>query len=257
VTFRRLASEEVVRWAAEARLAGIEWGGDIHVPPGDLAAARRAADLTRAAGLEVASYGSYYRLGQEPPDLFARVLETAIALGAPIIRVWAGRLGSDNADAAFRAAVADDGRRIADMAAAKGLRIATEWHGNTLTDTAASASALFNAVGHPAFRTYWQPRSNLPPEECLRDLHAALPRLAGLHVFHWSPEGRLGGNGILRRRPVGATCSPTSSSLSATTRARCSAMPRLCAGGSVQYNPALTVQHPQMAQPIPGKGGRA
>ena len=191
VTFRRLVAEEVVRWAAEARLAGIEWGGDIHVPPGDLAAARRAADLTRAAGLEVASYGSYYRLGQEPPDLFARVLETAIALGAPIVRVWAGRMASDNVDAAFCAAVADDGRRIADMASAKGLRIATEWHGNTLSDTAESASALFNAVGHPAFRTYWQPRTNLPPEECLRDLEAALPRLAGLHVFHWSPEGRL------------------------------------------------------------------
>jgi sugar phosphate isomerase/epimerase len=191
VTFRRLAPEEIVRWAAEAKLAAIEWGGDIHVPPGDLAAARRAADLTRAAGLEVASYGSYYRLGQEPPDLFARVLETAIALGAPIIRVWAGRLGSESANAAFRTAVAEDGRRIADMAAAEGLRIATEWHGNTLTDTAASASALFDAVGHPALCTYWQPRSNLPPEECLRDFQAALPCLTGLHVFHWSPEGRL------------------------------------------------------------------
>jgi len=191
VTFRRLAPEEIVRWAAEARVAGIEWGGDIHVPPGDLAAARRAADLTRSAGLVVASYGSYYRLGQEPPDLFARVLETALSLGAPIIRVWAGRMASDKADAAFRGLVAEDGRRLSEMAGEKGLRIATEWHGNTLTDTAASATALFAAVGHPAFRTYWQPRSNLPPDACLRDLQAALPRLAGLHVFHWTPEGRL------------------------------------------------------------------
>ncbi|MCY3024337.1 MAG: TIM barrel protein [Planctomycetota bacterium] len=188
VTFRKLAPREIARLAAEAGLAGIEWGGDIHVPHGDLAAAARAAALTRDAGLQVASYGSYYRVGQEEPDTFSRVLETALTLGAPIIRVWAGRLGSSQADQAHRDRVAADGRRIAGLAAERGIRIACEWHGNTLTDSAASATALFDAVGHPAFQTYWQPHQRMSCEECLRDMDAALPRLAGLHVFHWDEQ---------------------------------------------------------------------
>jgi len=188
VTFRRLSPEEIVHWAAVAELEGIEWGGDIHVPHGDLGAARRAAALTRSARLAVSSYGSYYRAGQEEPELFGRVLDTAMALGAPIIRVWAGRVASSKADPAFRAQVAEDGRRIAELADQPGVRIACEWHGNTLTETAESATALFAAVDHPAFQTYWQSPKHTSFEECLRDLDAALPRLAGLHVFYWDLE---------------------------------------------------------------------
>ncbi len=35
VTFRQLSPEEIVRVAREAGLTVIEWGGDVHVPPGD------------------------------------------------------------------------------------------------------------------------------------------------------------------------------------------------------------------------------
>ena len=34
ITFRDLAVDDVVALAAEAGLAGIEWGADRHVPPG-------------------------------------------------------------------------------------------------------------------------------------------------------------------------------------------------------------------------------
>jgi len=188
VTFRKLSARQIVSWSAKAKLACIEWGGDVHVPPGESETARQVAAMTRDAGLVVASYGSYYRLGQEAPESFARVLETALALGAPIIRVWAGRLGSDKADATHRRQVADDGRRIAEMAQPAGVRIATEWHGNTLTDTAESAKALLDAVGHPAFRTYWQMNKPMTLEGHLDDLEAALPRLVGLHVSYDDPQ---------------------------------------------------------------------
>jgi len=84
--------------------------------------------------------------------------------------------------------VVEDGRRIADLAAAAGLTIACEWHGGTLTDTAESATSLFAAVDSPAFKTYWQPRAKRPSDFCLSDLEAALPRLVGLHVFTWDEQ---------------------------------------------------------------------
>jgi 3-dehydroshikimate dehydratase len=185
VTFRGLPPERVVACAASAGLEGVEWGGDVHVPPGLPAAARHAARLTSDAGLAVAAYGSYYRLGQDEPDRFRAVLDSALELGAPIIRVWAGGVGSRDASQGVRDQVAQDGRRIAAMAAAHGLRIACEWHGGTLTDTAESARSLLLAGGHPALTTYWQPRVRLAHAATLADLDAALPWLSGLHVFHW------------------------------------------------------------------------
>ena len=58
--------------------------------------AREVRGLTEAAGLTVAAYGSYYKAGHsEAAGLpFPQVLDTALALGAPVIRVWAGPAGS-------------------------------------------------------------------------------------------------------------------------------------------------------------------
>lgn len=36
VTFGKLPAEEIVALAVEVRLEGIEWGGDIHIPPGEI-----------------------------------------------------------------------------------------------------------------------------------------------------------------------------------------------------------------------------
>ncbi|MHC4502163.1 MAG: sugar phosphate isomerase/epimerase family protein, partial [Planctomycetota bacterium] len=88
----------------------------------------------------------------------------------------------------YRAGVAADARRITEAAHSSGIRIATEWHGNTLTDTPESAQAFFEAVDRPELGTYWQPRSRGRGDDCLRELDVVLPRLAGLHVFYWDSE---------------------------------------------------------------------
>src|SRR3954470_14190851 len=102
VTLRRLGVEDVVRVAAEAGLEAIEWGGDVHVPPGDDAAADAARAAGEAAGVAVASYGSYFRAGDDPLEAFAAVRDTAERLGAPRIRIWAGSAGSAGAAGARR-----------------------------------------------------------------------------------------------------------------------------------------------------------
>lgn len=191
VTFRQLGIAEVVGVAAGAGLAGIEWGGDVHVPHGDLAAARLAAAATAGAGLRVACYGSYHRPGEAPadPDDAAAVVRTASALGAPLIRVWAGRRGSAAADEEHWRRVVAGTRAVAGMAAAEGIGVAFEYHRNTLTDTRESAARLLGTLADtPNVTTLWQPEPTRDAAENLADLTDVLPRLRNVHVFSWTPE---------------------------------------------------------------------
>jgi len=185
VTFRQLAPSAIIDLVAQTQFTSIEWGGDVHVPHGEIATARQVRQQTLDAGLQVAAYGSYYRVGHIDTGPFDAVLASAVALGAPTIRVWAGRQGSATAEEAYWQAVVDDSQRIADLAAAVGITIAYEFHGNTLTDSAASARRLLEQVNHPNVRSYWQPPRYSTVADNLTGIAAISPWLAHIHVFHW------------------------------------------------------------------------
>jgi sugar phosphate isomerase/epimerase len=189
ITFRKLSCAEIVALVRKAGLQGIEWGGDVHVPHGDLSRAREVRELTQENGLATAAYGSYYRAGQsEGAGLaFERVLETAVELGAPTIRVWPGVAGSDAVDEEGRWKIIEDLRRIAVLAAKVGVTITTEFHGGTLTDTNESAGRLLVEVDHPNVFTGWQPHNGEETGECVAGLREVLPRVSTIHVFHWWP----------------------------------------------------------------------
>lgn len=183
VTLRSHGIDEVVRISSNAGLAGIEWGTDVHVS--DAESAAHAKGATEAAGLTVLSLGSYYRCGAFGD--FDRVLDLATALGAPRIRVWAGEQGSAGAGQEHWDAVVKDTQRIADLAAARGVAIAFEYHGNTLTDSPATTLELLNRVNHANVGTYWQPAVGLSDQQALESLHEVLPHVVGVHCFSWGP----------------------------------------------------------------------
>lgn len=186
ITFRKLSVEEIIDLVVRGGLDGIEWGGDIHVPHGDLARAKEVGQLTLDAGLRVAAYGSYYRVGLDEPVPFEAVLKTAVQLGAPVIRVWAGNQGSETADDEYRQKVISESRRIGNLAAAENIVVAYEFHGGTLTDTNESALDLLNSVNHDNIKTYWQPIAHESHEYCLDGLRAIADRLTNIHAFTWT-----------------------------------------------------------------------
>ncbi len=194
ITFRQLSAGEIVQLVQQAGQTGIEWGGDIHVPHGQLHIASEVGAMTQAAGLKVLAYGSYFRLGRSEAEglSFEKVLETALELGAPLVRVWAGT-ASAQTDSAGREAIAAEARQIGDLARESGVEIAFEYHGGTLTDTDASAVELLQAVNHPSVGTLWQPRVGSPVSANLEGLVHMLPWLRHVHAFHWgsSPAERL------------------------------------------------------------------
>ncbi len=186
ITFRGLSPEDIIARAHAAGIEGIEWGSDVHVPPQNLDNARDIGDATRAAGLTVTSYGTYYRLGSG--EDFPRYLDAAEALGAPMLRLWAGTRGSADTDSDTRRAWVEDARRCAALAAARGLVVAFEYHPITLTDDSASAVRLMQEIDHSACRLYWQPDFKKSPSDVVEGLLVVRPYLAALHVFQWMPD---------------------------------------------------------------------
>ncbi|MCH8540339.1 MAG: sugar phosphate isomerase/epimerase [Opitutales bacterium] len=188
ITFRDKTPTELIALAKENHLAAIEWGGDQHVPHGDIAKAREIGEATRAAGLAVSSYGSYYRAGEQNDDPNVtpeKVVETAVALGAPAIRIWAGKQRHNTATPEYRQKVTKECRQIADLAARSNLEIHLEYHDWTLTNDPASAQQLLQDVDRPNFFSLWQPPNGASLDECRKSLATILPFLAHVHVFHW------------------------------------------------------------------------
>jgi len=190
VTFRSRSPEEIIGLAIKAGLKTIEWGGDIHVPHGDVARAGEVGRLTRKTGLSVAAYGSYYRLGfSETNGLsFAQVLDSAVALGAPTIRVWAGHKGSHEMSPLERGAVIADAFRIANLAQAHGVTISLEYHPGTLTDTRDSVQQLMKEMARPDLEFLWQPEHGETVERNLARLRDVIPRLRHIHVGYLEPS---------------------------------------------------------------------
>lgn len=198
VTFRALPAERVIALAVEAGLAAIEWGTDVHLPPTKDAHARDLARRCRDAGLHTPTLGTYLRLGEAEDEAAEQAEVTALAdlaetMGARRLRVWAGRRGSDEADASYRQRVTEAGCRVAATFAERGLDMAVEWHPRTLTDTAASAAAFFDAI-HPPAKSYWQPRIAARLAPSLADIEGLAARLSDLHVYQWTDT--------IERRPL-------------------------------------------------------
>lgn len=193
LTLGHLPPAEVVALCKETGLTHIEWWGrdNGHIPMGDVDTAKSVGDMTREAGLTIPTYGSYYRVGESEAQgrAFDAVLKTAVALGAPAIRVWAGTKGTDVITPTQRKAVIDDAMRIGDLCADRGITVVFEYHQGTLTDSNTSAVALAEALPDPGIAFGWQARTGVPVSENVAGLQGLLPRLGTLHVFNWTKDG--------------------------------------------------------------------
>ncbi len=186
VTFRDCAVERIAAMVREHELGAIEWGADVHVPPGDLDAARRARSVSE--GLEV-TYGSYLFAGGADvgDDEIVAVIDTAAAIGAGTIRVWTP-FGVTEADTR-RSDVVAALRRAAALAEQRGAVLALEFHGGTLTETVTSTQALLDDVDAANLLTYWQPPYWISERTIGDDVADVLllgPHLANLHVYEWT-----------------------------------------------------------------------
>lgn len=190
ISFRALSPRDLISACAKSQLEAIEWGADVHAPPDNLENARQVGQMTRDAGLEVAAYGSYWRCDETP---FEPILEAALAMCAPLIRVWAGKV---DARESTRAGWTQTSQRLAAataLAREANVQVATEFHGGTLTSSGASARRLMQSSEQTQLSTLWQPLRCGPDfeaqiEENVAELHCVAPCLSNVHVYEWADD---------------------------------------------------------------------
>lgn len=192
ITFRQMDARQVADLVQTAGLDAIEWGGDVHVPPGNLDAAKVALQATTDAGLTVSSYGSYYRVLDQEGHVedFRPQLESALELGTDTIRIWAGYYGSSEVDVEYRKRFAEQAGAAAKQAANVGVTLGFEFHDHSLTDTNESAELLLQEIDAPNVTLYWQPMYQGPVMDYrLAGLNDLKDRISNFHVFHWEYDG--------------------------------------------------------------------
>lgn len=185
VTFRQFASSAIVSMAQDAGIDAIEWGTDVHLPPGDLKNARAVRLACSDSGIATPTVGSYIRCAETSSSDFLSVLETSQELGATSIRIWAGTQGSAETHTSQRKEITATINNYCDLAAEQGVELSLEYHQNTLTDTLDSTLQLLRDVDHVSLSTYWQPRKSGPVGDALIELDALKGHLHHVHVFHW------------------------------------------------------------------------
>jgi 3-dehydroshikimate dehydratase len=186
-TFREKKAERILELCVQADLKAVEWSENAHVMPDDPDGATLLYQKTRDAGLSVAAYGSYYRLGEndDPETVFLKSVKSAAALKAPLIRVWAGKKPSAEVTEAERKKLAAETRLISSLASSKGIKVAFEWHKNSLTDTNESAMRFLREIGDANVYCLWQPTVALNMAERTEGIDLLKDRLLNLHVYYW------------------------------------------------------------------------
>ena len=187
-TFKTRSVEEVLSITSRAGLKAIEWSENHHIAKGDIKEAERVRALTEESGLEIAGYGSYFRLGKDM-DIVPSI-ETALALGTKNVRIWAGEKPSSSLESEERSALLSELRDVVVKAAEYGVVLNTEWHKNTLTDENQSGLDMLSSLSCPNLRTLWQPTQALTFPERVAGLEMILPYLSYFHVYYWDESGR-------------------------------------------------------------------
>ena len=188
VSFRQHTPTEILDATKKAGLSCIEWGSDIHAPCHDTARLHEIAAMQKEYGIACSSYGTYFRLGETPPEELEHYLAAAKILGTDIIRVWCGTKSGGEYTQAEKQTLMAQCKIAAQMAEKAGVTLCMECHKKTCTQQLEDALELMREVHSPHFRMYWQPFQWQSVEENLTYARAIAPFTQHIHVFQWKGQ---------------------------------------------------------------------
>lgn len=170
--FPAKSPREVIALALDLGLEGVEWAAESHLSPGDASAAQGLLFETLMARLAIVSFAALYRVDPEGETGlgFGALLDTASALQAPILRVFAGRAAYATAGQVEKDALKAKLQHLGDLAARRGITLCLSLSRGTALENYASAQALITDLAHPFVRLAWEALPGRPPEEGSRTL---------------------------------------------------------------------------------------
>ncbi len=188
VTFRNKDIPTVFEYAKRAGIDGIEWSvGENHILIGDAERIALVKKLSVENGIEIFSLASYCYMYDF--DECVKTLETARELTAPVLRIWAGRRGSDVCSAEEYDLIVENTVKMARLAKVHSITLAFEYHPNTLTDDADEAVKLIHRINCDNVGLYWQVQPNLTFEENKAAFEKVKPYLLGnVHLSNLDEE---------------------------------------------------------------------
>lgn len=181
-SFRQIRNiEKIVRIAEASEAEIIEWGGDVHVK--DISDAWRAKALCDRAGIEISSYGSYYRIGSQNEAEWKKICEIAAAMNCGSVRVWLGKADSEKTDESTYKKLVEDARFICTEAEKYGLKVCPECHDNTFNNNTDAFLKIYKDIGCENFKTYFQSRYR-KKEYDLDRIERTLPHIESVHISY-------------------------------------------------------------------------
>lgn len=187
ISFRALSVGDIIGITTCAGLEAVEWGSDVHVPAGDIAAAEAAKKKTVAAGLSMPEYGSYYVLGSG--EDIEKTVTSARILGITNVRIWAGNMSASEMSPEVYAKVVDDAKSICGRY--PDIMFCLECHNRTVTQEYTDELKFFCDVGRKNLMTLWQPNQLRTHSWNMESVRALLPYIYGVHVFSWEGKNML------------------------------------------------------------------
>ncbi len=175
--------------AYRCKCDGVEiWGKDGHLPPmASTEQIEQVRKLCEQRNLAVITYGSYLRLLSEDFDEnYKRVVDCADALGARMIRIWAGHISASQADAEIVDKASCQLCDLAEYAKSKNLIIVIENHDNSLADDSRMILRLIESADRDNVKSYWQPSFRENREDWYEALERLVPVLGGIHAQNYS-----------------------------------------------------------------------
>ncbi len=193
IAYKKLSVDEILGIASRAGAEGIElWGQPPHVAyPIDHSELEGIASKAKALGMGVCAFGSYFRPGtnvvfNDVTVTTENQIEATRALGAKIIRVWAGNKEYDIATKEEREIVYAGIREIADLGAKHDIVTVIERHSGTLTHGWAAPEEVLKEIDHPAVFLNYQAVSPASAEELaersVSDYYTLLPCSKHAHL---------------------------------------------------------------------------
>ncbi len=196
ISFRNKNVDEIIALCVSAGLKYIEWGSDVHCPPGNIELANEIYNKTQKAGLTTYCYGTYFRAGITDVSEFENYCITADILRAETIRVWAFNKKYSECTPEEISKIENDIDIIFKTAKKYGLHINFEYHRGSLTENIVGAKLLFDNLPKDILKIHWQPNPEISVSENLKELEM-LPDVDIVHVFAWTFEN---GNNV--RHPL-------------------------------------------------------